>query len=156
MTKTEQPHLKLADDGRLLLQQGEQWISVRLRPCFPWSRAGEFLSLRDEDDKELALVEKLSHLDRESCEAVKKALEQTTFVFCITRVRSISRRFELRLWKVDTRQGPRTFTTKLEDWPEQKQNGQILIRDIAGDLYVIPVLTELDAASQDKLWAYLA
>ncbi|KAF0093486.1 MAG: hypothetical protein E1N59_2755 [Puniceicoccaceae bacterium 5H] len=156
MTKIERPKLKLADDGRLLAQEGEQWTSVRLRPCFPWSRPGEFISLRDADEREVALVEKVSHLDTESCQALKKALEQTSFVFEIQRVVSIGRRFELRLWKVETAQGVRTFTTKLEDWPEQKQSGQIVIRDVAGDLYVIPKLEALDAASQDKLWAYLA
>lgn len=147
--------LKLSDDGRLFAREGEAWTSVRLRLCFPWSRPGEFVSLRDEENREIALVESLAQLTPESRAALEQALAQTRFVFQITRVIKISRSFELRLWKVETAQGERSFTTKLEDWPEQKPDGQIVFRDLAGDLYVIPRLADLDAASRDKLWAYL-
>ncbi|MFQ5699233.1 MAG: DUF1854 domain-containing protein [Myxococcota bacterium] len=43
-------------DGQLLAVRGTLEVAVRVQRCFPWSEPGRFLSLRDNDEREVALV----------------------------------------------------------------------------------------------------
>src|SRR2546427_12493359 len=53
-------------DGKLWALRGDAERVVWVRRCFPWSEPGRFVSLRDEDDNELALVGDPAELDRAS------------------------------------------------------------------------------------------
>jgi hypothetical protein len=149
-------NLRFGDDGRLFLEQEGRWIPVALTECFPWTRPGEFISLRDREKKEVALVRELTELSESSQAALRKALEVSGFAFEIVRLIEIEKDFELRRWKVETRQGERRFVTKLEDWPRVLDDGRVLIEDLAGDVYVIPDRTALDRKSQQLIWSYVA
>src|SRR5881409_3041918 len=50
-------------DGKLWALLGDAERVVWVRRCFPWSEPGRFVSLRDEDDNELALVGDPAELD---------------------------------------------------------------------------------------------
>jgi hypothetical protein len=52
-------------------------------------------------------------------------------------------------------QGPRTFQTARDHWPRDLPGGGLLLRDVAGDLYMIADLAALDAASRAALWAFV-
>jgi hypothetical protein len=62
---------------------------------------------------------------------------------------------EIRSWKVETRQGPRSFQTRLDDWPMDVPGGGIVIRDVAGDLYHVAEPEKLDRRSRTWLWAFV-
>ncbi len=83
------------------------------------------------------------------------ALAEAGFVLEIVRVLEVDEEVESRNWKVDTRQGVRSFQTRLDDWPLRVPGGAILIRDVAGDLYHIPGSAELDRRSRELLWAFV-
>ena len=70
-------------------------------------------------------------------------------------VQSMTDEFEIRNWKVATRQGDCTFQSKIGEWPHQTPMGGLLIRDVAGNLFHIPKPRELDADSQKILWAFI-
>lgn len=148
------PVLRRGDDGRLFLQTPEGPKAVSLRPCFPWSHADRYLSLRDRENRELGLIENLDDLDPESHRAVRASLREARFAFKVTGIVDIGSDFELRVWKVRTNEGDRTFLTKLEDWPRELHDGGLVLEDLAGDLYHIEKPDELDKASRDKLYAY--
>jgi len=76
-------------------------------------------------------------------------------VFVVTAVTEIEEEVEIRTWRVATRQGVRTFQTRLDEWPRPLPGGGLLIRDVAGDLYRIDDLAALDAKSLELLWAYV-
>src|SRR5438445_1254822 len=67
------------------------------------------------------------------------ALAVAGFVFAVTRLLEIDEEVEIRHWRVETRQGPRTFQTRLDDWPRMLPHGGLLIRDLAGDLSTLVV-----------------
>jgi len=67
---------------------------------------------------------------------------------------SIDEEVEIRQWDVETRHGPRSFQTHLDDWPRSLPGGGLLIRDVGGDLYRLMV-GELDKASKELLWAFV-
>ena len=65
-------------------------------------------------------------------------MAEAGFVFEVTRVNEVEEEVEIRHWQVETRQGTRSFQTRLDDWPRALPGGGFLIRDVAGDLYRLP------------------
>jgi hypothetical protein len=111
--------------------------------------------LRDAGDAEFAFVRDPADLDARSRAALEMALAVAGFVFEVTHVLEIDEEVEIRRWRVETRQGPRTFQTRLDDWPRSLPHGGLLIRDLAGDLYHLSRLDALDRQSRDLLWAFV-
>lgn len=147
--------LRGGDEGRLFVVADATMIAVRLRQCFPWSEPHRHLSLRDDDEREIALVEDPELLDPQSRDALDHALVLAGFVLDVTRVLAIDEEVEIRQWTVDTLHGKRTFQTHLDDWPRVLPSGGLLIRDVAGDLYRLAHPTEMDRSSRELLWAFV-
>jgi len=148
--------LRATPDGRLVAAVGDGApVPVRLRQCFPWSEPHRHLSLRDREDREVALVEDPAALaDAESRRALEQALAEAGFVLEVTRVLAIEEEVEIRHWRVETRHGARSFQTHLDDWPRALPLGGLLIRDVAGDLYRLDP-PGMDARSRELLWAFV-
>ena len=104
-------------DGSLWALRGDEERPVSVRRCFPWTEPTRHLSLRDADEEEFALVRDPAELDARSRAALEMALAVAGFVFEVIRVLEIEEEVEIRRWRVETRQGPRTFQTRLDDWP---------------------------------------
>jgi uncharacterized protein DUF1854 len=149
------PTLRTTADSRLAVVVDSLPVPVRLRQCFPWSEPGLHLSLRDDEDREVAIVADPAQLDAESRLALEQALAAAGFVLDVTRVLDIDEEVEIRQWTVETRQGHRHFQTHLDDWPRTLPNGGILIRDVAGDLYRLTAPDEMDKKSRELLWAFV-
>jgi hypothetical protein len=152
--ENEAIRLRSAADGRLIVHTARGPVAVRVRQCFPWSEPHRHLSLRDAEDKEIALVDDPASLGNVSREALERALTEAGFVLEVTRVLSIEEEVEIRQWEVETHHGSRAFQTHLDDWPRTLPGGGLLIRDVAGDLYRLTV-TELDKHSRELLWAFV-
>jgi len=142
-------------DGRLWAVRGDEERAVSVRRCFPWSDPGRYLSLRDGDEEEFALVRDPAELDAVSRAALETALALAGFVFDITRVLEIEEEVEIRRWRVETRQGARVFQTRLDDWPRSLPHGGLLIRDVTGDLYHLGKPAALDRHSRALLWSFV-
>jgi hypothetical protein len=147
--------LRRSADGRLHVMIEGEMVPVRLRQCFPWSEPRRHLSLRDDDDEEVAMVEEPATLPEESRAALEGALADAGFVLEVTRVLSIDEEVEIRHWEVETAQGARAFQTHLDDWPRALPGGALLIRDVGGDLYRLPEPASLDRRSRELLWAFV-
>ena len=167
-TKLVGPHSSEAtsrDPGELILERradGRVWAvrdgaerAVWVRRCFPWSEPGRFLSLRDDDEEEFALVRDVAELAPASRQVLEEALVAAGFVFEVTRVVAIEEEIEIRHWQVETRQGPRAFQTRLDDWPRHLPHGGLLVRDVSGDLYHLADPQALDRKSRALLWAFV-
>lgn len=129
--------------------------AVRVCRLFPWSRPEAWVSLRDADDEELALVSHPSRLDPESRRAFEHSLAEAGFVMEIEAVLAVDEEIEIRCFSVRTAQGPRRFQTEREEWPRALEGGGLLIRDVAGDLYLVRAPAELDPRSRKLLRAFL-
>ena len=142
-------------DGRLWAVRGDAERAVWVRRCFPWSEPTRFVSLRDDAEAEFALVRDPAELDPASRRALEEAMAAAGFVFEVTRVTAIEEEVEIRHWRVDTRQGTRSFQTRLDAWPRVLPHGGLLIRDVAGDLYHVRDPAGLDKQSRALLWAFV-
>ena len=116
---------------------------MRAWACFPWTDPDRFISLRDQEDRELALVEDPGALDASSRQALELCAGVSRLVFEIRRIISVEKEHELRVWRVETAQGPRHFQTKLDDRPRALASGGWVIRDVAGDLFFVRDLEPL-------------
>ena len=144
------------EDGYLYLHHSADGPTpVQARPCFPWSEPDRFISLRDYENSELELVEDPAMLDADSHRALKLGLSTSGFVFSIEPIEAIDVEFEIRNWKVKTKQGRQIFQTRLDEWPRQMPGGGYLLRDVAGDMFFIPTVQRLDARSLDLLSGYI-
>jgi len=142
-------------DGRLWAVRGDAERAVWVRRCCPWSEPTRFVSLRDDAEAEFALVRDPAELDPASRRALEEAMAAAGFVFEVTRVTAIEEEVEIRHWRVDTRQGTRSFQTRLDAWPRVLPHGGLLIRDVAGDLYHVRDPAGLDKQSRALLWAFV-
>jgi hypothetical protein len=147
--------LRNQGDGRLMAVLDQRTVAVKLRQCFPWSEPTRHISLRDNDDREIALVDDPVSLGVESRQALELALAEAGFVLEVTRVLEIEEEIEIRQWTVETKQGNRSFQTHLDDWPRVLPGGGLLIRDVAGDLYRLADPKGLDKKSRALLWAFV-
>ena len=147
--------IRSGGDGRLLVVADDQRIPVRLRQCFPWSEPYRHLSLRDDKDREVALIDDPAQLAPTSRRALEDALAAAGFVLVVTRVVGVDEEVEIRHWSVETVHGPRTFQTHLDDWPRTLPGGDLLIRDVGGDLYRLANPRGMDRKSRELLWAFV-
>jgi hypothetical protein len=147
--------LERRPDGTLSARRGEEHRVVHVRRCFPWSEPGRFISLRDDDGEEFALVADASELDEAARLVLEEALAEAGFVFDVTRVLELEEEVELRDWRVLTKQGARRFQTRLDDWPRKLPDGGLLIRDVTGDFYRVGDPSRLDRESRALLWAFV-
>jgi hypothetical protein len=150
-------------DGRLWGQRaaeaeagdGAEPRAVRVCRLFPWSEPGEYVSLRDADDEELALVRRPADLDETSREALEVSLAEAGFVMEVEALLEVEEEIEIRSFRVRTRQGIRTFQTERDEWPQALEGGGLLIRDVAGDLYAVRHPDRLDPRSRKLLWVFI-
>lgn len=141
--------------GQLCATTGGRTVPVRVVRCFPWSEPARYVSLRDADEEEVALVPDPAELDEDSRIALEGALVEAGFVLQIEAIDDIEEEIEIRCWRVRTRQGERSFQTPRDEWPREVPGGGLLIRDVAGDLFHIADPDGLDRESQRHLWAFV-
>src|SRR5438270_2696210 len=95
-------------DGRLRIERDGELVPVRVRQCFPWSEPHRHVSLRDDEDREVVLVEDPAALAPDSRDALERTLAEAGFVLDVVRVLSIDEEVEIRQWVVETRHGRRS------------------------------------------------
>jgi hypothetical protein len=147
--------LERGSDGQLWARWGETACAVRVTRCFPWSEPSRYLSLRDGEDEEVALVHDLAELGPDSRHALAESLIEAGFLLQVEGVEEVQEEIEIRTFRVRTRQGVRSFQTLRDEWPHQMPGGGLLIRDVVGDLYFVPSPASLDERSRKLLWAFM-
>jgi hypothetical protein len=144
-------------DGRLVLRRenADGETPVQVACCFPWTHPREFISLRDDKGKEQLLIDDLQQVAAPARALIEDELAERNFLPRITGIEAITDEIELFHWKVITAAGPRSFLTRRSDHPRKLANGDVLIKDVSNDLYLIPNPKGLDAKSLKLLWVYL-
>src|SRR3990172_8226594 len=92
-------------DGRLWAARGGAARPVCVLRCFPWSEPVRFVSLRDDDENEVALVADPAKLDDQSRSALEAELARAGVVFEVTGGLAIEGGGEIRHWRGGGRRG---------------------------------------------------
>ena len=128
---------------------------VRLRRAFPWSRPDELVSVRDEKGKELELIARLADLAEDQREMVRRWLAMNSFLPKITSVKSVNNDFGYQQWNVATDRGPLNFRVQEREDIRFLPDGRFSIKDVDGNVYVMPRVDQLDAVSQKAIQAII-
>ncbi len=108
----ERLKLERGSDGQLWARYRGRHQAVCVTRCFPWSEPGRFISLRDDEEEEFALVRDPADLDEGSRAALEMSLVESGFVLEIIGVDVCEEEVEIRTWVVRTKQGLRSFQTR--------------------------------------------
>jgi hypothetical protein len=81
-------------------------------------------------------------------------LADAGFVLRVIRILSVTDELEIRVWRVATHAGPRLLQTARDEWPRPLPSGELLLRDVAGDLYLLPSPSSLDPVSRRLVWPF--
>ena len=142
--------LYVNDIHQLVLKRGdaEDEIDVRLRRSFPWTRGDQFISIRTKAGKEVAMIERLDDLSPDQRQIVDDWMAANSFVPSISRVNSVNIDFGYQQWDVVTDRGPLTFRVQEREDIRFLIDGRFSVKDVDGNVYVLPRPDELDAKSQ--------
>ena len=161
-TVAEQPSWQLSRnaEGRLVLsrQNGNgatEPMPVQAVCCFPWTKPRAYVSLRDDKGHEQILIEALDELSLEQRQLIEEELALRNFLPQVTQILAISDQMEFFHWQVVTTAGPRSFLTRRHERPRQLVSGQMMIRDICNDIYLVNRSEDMDPKSLRLLWVYM-
>lgn len=138
------------DRGQLVLHRDgvDDVVDVRLRRSFPWSRPTELVSIRDEKGKEIILIERLADLAKDQLALAEKWLANNSFLPTIQRVERVNNDFGYQMWNVISDRGPLQFRVQEREDIRFLPDGRFSIKDVDGNVYVMPRINDLDHHSQ--------
>ncbi|HEX3357296.1 MAG TPA: DUF1854 domain-containing protein [Tepidisphaeraceae bacterium] len=145
----EQQKLNLRRPGQ------EDVKDVRIRRSFPWSKPGQFVSVRSSDGKELLLIEDVSALDSEMRSKIESWLNRYSFIPRITHIDEVDLRFGYQQWKVQTDRGPAEFRVQEREDIRFLNDGRFSVKDADGNVYELTRLDQLDQHSRGQLESLL-
>ncbi len=150
ITRNEAGQLTVCLEGR-----DEPIPDARVARCFPWSLPETYISIRNKDGKEVALLKTLAELDPASRAIVQQELHDKVFNPRITRIVEHKTEFGVTSITAQTDRGPVTFQIRTRDDIRILSTTRLLFRDADGNTYEVADLLALDPASQEFLQNYL-
>ena len=127
---------------------------VGVARCFPWSLEEEYISVRDSDGRELILLKTLDGLDAETVALIEQELRERFFVPKIHQVVNHSAEFGIISITAETDRGQVDFQIRDREDVRLLPGSRAVFRDVDGNVYEVPDLTALDAASRKHLEQY--
>ena len=127
----------------------EPYPEAKVARCFPWSLPETYISIRDKDGKEIALLNSADELDPASRKVVLRELQEKVFAPKILRV-DCKEEFGVTSFTAETDRGMVTFQIRSRDDVRVLSGTRALFRDADGaDL---PDLNALDTAPVGSAW----
>lgn len=140
----------------LTLKDGTVIKDLEPRKLFPVSNATMYITLLDNEEREVAFVRDLEELDADSAAALQECFKEYYRIPQIVKLLSSDERFGSLTWKVETDRGTVSFRIRNRHSDIKCMNGKrILIRDTNDNRYEISDYTLLDAHSRHILFSYL-
>ena len=143
--------------GRLLVYlagRDEPEVDARVARCFPWSLPATYISIRDKEGKEIALLKTLDGLDPGSRKLVEDELREMIFNPEILRVSEWKREFGVTSICCETDRGEVTFQIRSREDVRVLTSTRALLRDVDGNIYEVRDLSKLDPASRRHFQQY--
>lgn len=124
---------------------------VRIRRAFPWSKPTEFVSIRNDQGKEILLIDDITALPETVRATIDRWLTTHSFIPKIQRINHVDVRFGYQQWNVQTDRGPAEFRVQEREDIRFLPDGRFSIKDADGNIYELPRLDQLDHHSRAAL-----
>ena len=145
------------EKGELLVYlpgRAEPIVDAKVARCFPWSVPDAYISIRDADDKELALLKGLDGLGDDSRTLLEEELRDKVFNPKIRRIIEYRHEFGITTIRARTDRGDVSFQIRSRDDVRVLSPTRALFRDVDGNTYELADLDALDPASRKHLLKY--
>jgi hypothetical protein len=134
--------------------RSEPVVDVRIARCFPWSVPETYISIRNKDGKEIALLKTLGELDETSRAVVEEELRDKVFNPKIRRIKDYRDEFGVTSITAETDRGEVIFQIRSRDDIRQFSATRALFGDADGNVYELVDLNALDPASRKHILHY--
>ena len=140
----------------LTLQNGNVFEKLEPRRLFPVSRINEYITLLSTEGNEVAVIRKLSDIEKDSREVIEYSLNDYYLVPHIIRIISISEKNGKIHWAVETDRGFKEFDVRNRNHDVRVySDGRVRVRDSDDNRYIISDYRALDAHSRRQAAADL-
>ena len=136
------------DGGFLSLKIGRKkpYKRVHLYRMFPLSEPDRFISVRDEKEEEIAVIETLADYPVETTKMIGEELERRYFSPTIERLVSLKEEFGYTYWDAETDSGMCRFTVKGGGSSVlQIASDTLLVIDVDGNRFTFPEFEKTDS-----------
>lgn len=141
---------------RVEMYDGRVFDRLEARRLFPLTGLWRYITLLDEDGKEVAIIRDVENLLPESREVIHRVLEEYYLIPRITRIRDVDEKYGQLKFEVETDHGNYMFDIRNQHSDiKLLYDRRILIKDASDNRYEIPDLSKLDKASIRMLNPYL-
>ncbi len=143
-------------NGFLYIKHGEREERVFLCRQFPFELLWEFISVLDDEDREIGIIRRIEDFSGESEAVLRTELDRRYYAPVIESILQVKERYGFSYWKVKTGEGELSFT--LHDTFRSIVHGgdrRLLLLDVDGNRFVIPDYEALDRKSYKKIELYL-
>ena len=142
---------RVGDALRMTIEGDRTCLRVVPMRSFPMSMRERYISIRDAAGDELGMIRDPDELDEDTRKLLKDELRKRYFTPEIRQIKSISDKFGIVEWEVETDRGPKSFLTRsLHDSLKESDTGFILT-DMENNRYEIRDYSRLDPHSASML-----
>lgn len=133
----------------LALKLGQkEYARVSLHRAFPFSYTDNFISVRDNEGKEIGLIKDIKEFHEGIVKLFKEELDRRYLLPSIKTIKSLKEEFGHSYWDVLTSIGAKRFIMKRDNSSFVNVSGnRILLIDVDGNRYEISDYTKLDDKS---------
>jgi hypothetical protein len=133
----------------LTLENGENFEKLEPRRLFPISRIDQYITLLDEDGKEVAIIRNFQNLDEESAKIVQQSIDDYYLVPNILRIYSVIEKSGTLVWETETNRGFKRLEIRDRNHDVKVyKDGRLRIRDADDNRYIIEDYHKLDKHSK--------
>ncbi len=142
---------------RLTLKNGSVYENLEPKMLFPFSKPTMYVTLLNDEEKEVGFVRDLEELDDDSRSALEECFKEYYLIPKITRLLTCEDKFGTVTWEVETDRGYIKFQIKNRQHNIKPLRGtnRVMVRDSNDNRYEIPDHTKMDAHSRHILFSYL-
>ncbi len=129
----------------------ERYGPVRAVRCLPLTRPYEFISLQDEEGREIGVIADLAELSTGSREAVEEDLEFYYLNPRVLRIHKVEAKNGIITWDLETDRGRKKVHVRDRQNIRPLPDGRTILTDIHNAKYEVPRGEELDPRSRQWL-----
>lgn len=135
---------------------GQDVVLSHILSIYPISNKAKYLALRDQQGKEIGILDSIEKLDNESKSIVWEELERSYFLPRIKDIHSINEKLSVLTWEVSTNRGFRAFQVRN---PRKNvrivTNRRFIVKDVDGNRYEIRNIGNLPARAQTLMAEFI-
>ncbi len=151
------PEVRIKQNGKIFLDiefyfTEEKYEELEAHRLFPKSGSTKCIALMTHDGEQIAIIRDIKALDSDSAAAVENSLREYYMIPKIKRFITMSEKFQIWMWTVETDHGVITF--EIRDHIASVKplyDGRVLIKDADDNRYEVPDIKKLDNRSRRML-----